>query len=258
MNKKIILISIDGLRSDALAECNHPFTAELEKISTHTYNSQSVIPPVTLPAHISMMNSVIPERHGILTNTYVPQVRPVKGICEKISEAGGSCALFYGWEPLRDIALPYSLKFASFIESRTSESVDTLLTDEAIRCIDRYDPDFAFLYLVDTDEKGGHDNGWMSEEYFRRVNIALDCAQRIVCEYSHNHTIIITADHGGHSYGHGADIPEDMIIPLFCIGEDFPKNTILDSASILDIAPTIAHLMGINPEREWQGKSLIG
>jgi len=254
--KKVILISIDGLRSDALAASGHPFVAELEKISSHTYNSRSVIPPVTLPAHVSMMNSVIPERHGILTNTYVPQVRPVKGIFEKISEAGGISAMFYGWDPLRDVASPYSLKFASFIESHTSESVDTLLTDEAIKCLDTYDPDFTFLYLVDTDDKGGHDNGWMSDEYLRRVRIALDNSKRIVEKYAKDHTVIITADHGGHSFGHGADIPEDMIIPLFCIGEKFPAGTIIDSASILDIAPTIARLMGIEPEREWQGKSL--
>ena len=41
--------------------------------------------------------------------------------------------MFYGWEPLRDIASPGSLKFATYINAYMQESGDTLLTDEAER-----------------------------------------------------------------------------------------------------------------------------
>lgn len=66
--------------------------------------TSSTTPSLTLPCHFSMSHSVPPQRHGILTNTYVPQVHPVDGIFEKIKNAGGISAMFYGWEPLRDIA----------------------------------------------------------------------------------------------------------------------------------------------------------
>ena len=58
-------------------------------------------------------------------------------------------------------------------------------------------PASAFLYMVETDEKGGHDNGWVSEEYLKRKSIAID------------------------------------------------------------IAPTIARLMDIAPDREWKDMSII-
>ena len=96
MNKKVILISVDGMRPDGLKMCGNSYVQELEKMCSYTYNASSMIPSVTFPCHFSMTHSVTPQRHGILSNTYVPQVRPVKGIFEKISDAGGVCAMFYG------------------------------------------------------------------------------------------------------------------------------------------------------------------
>ena len=255
--KKVILISIDGMRPDGLLACGNSYVRELEKMATYTYAGASMNPSVTFPCHFSMTHSVTPERHGILTNTYVPQVRPVAGIFEKIKNAGGVSAMFYGWEPLRDIAMPGTLKFATYVNAYMKESSDTVLTDEAIRIIVENKPDFAFLYMVETDEKGGHDNGWMSEEYLRRISIAIDNAKRVIERYSDEYSIIIMADHGGHDRSHGSTMPEDMTIPLFFIGEQFERGKVAEGLSLLDIAPTIAAIMGIEPDREWEGRSLV-
>ena len=226
-------------------------------MATYTYTGSSMNPSVTFPCHFSMTHSVTPQRHGILSNTYVPQVRPVTGIFEKIRHSGGVCAMFYGWEPLRDIALPGALKFATYINAYMKESGDTALTDEAIRVIDEHKPDFAFLYMVETDEKGGHDNGWMSEEYLRRISIAIDNARRMIERYGDEYSFVIMADHGGHDRSHGTDLPEDMTIPLFFIGDEFEKGKEVSGLSLLDIAPTIAAVMGIEPDAEWEGRSLV-
>jgi len=253
---KVILISIDGMRPDGLRACGSPALAELEKKCAYTYTGRTVMPSVTLPCHFSMTHSVTPERHGILTNTYIPQVRPVKGIFEKIREADGVSAFCYGWEPLRDIALPGTLKFASYVQAYMEESSDTVLTDEAARIIERHHPDFVMLYMVETDEKGGHDNGWMSGEYLRRVRIAFENAKRIIDRFGGEYRVIITADHGGHGRSHGTEMDEDMTIPLFFFGPEFEAGRELSGVSVLDITPTIAKLMGIAPEHEWEGKAL--
>ena len=158
MNKKVILISVDGMRPDGLKMCGNSYVQELEKMCSYTYNASSMIPSVTFPCHFSMTHSVTPQRHGILSNTYVPQVRPVKGVFEKISDAGGTCAMFYGWEPLRDIAMPGSLKFATYINDYMQDSCDTVLTDEAVKLIGEHKPDFVFLYMVETGLRGTQAN----------------------------------------------------------------------------------------------------
>jgi predicted AlkP superfamily pyrophosphatase or phosphodiesterase len=257
MQNKVILISIDGMRSDGLRACGNPYTGKLEEMCTYTYTGGSMNPSVTFPCHFSMTHSVTPQRHGILTNTYVPQVRPVMGIFEKIKHAGGISAMFYGWEPLRDIASPGALKFSTYINAYMKESSDTVLTDEAIRVIGENKPDFAFLYMVETDEKGGHDNGWMSDEYLRRISIAIDNVKRVIDTFGDEYSVIVMADHGGHDRSHGSTLPEDMIIPLFFYGSEFLGGKEVEGISLLDIAPTIAHLMGIEPEKEWEGHSVI-
>ena len=146
-----------------------------------------------------MTHSVTPQRHGILTNTYVPQVRPVPGLFEKIKSYGSVSAMFYGWEPLRDIASPGALKFSTYINAYTKDSSDTVLIDEALRTIEENKPDFVFLYMVETDEKGGHDNGWMSEEYLRRISIAISNVKRVIEAWGEEYDVIIMADHGGHT-----------------------------------------------------------
>lgn len=257
MKDKVILISIDGMRPDGMLKCGNPFVEKLKRISSYTFNARTVNPSVTLPCHMSLFHSVTPERHGIITNTFVPQVRPINGIFEKVKEAGGTCAFYYGWEPLRDVARPLSLKWSRYVNAYTEDSSDTVLTDVAIEDIKKYNPDFVFLYMVETDEKGGHDNGWMTEAYLERISIALSNAERVVNEFTNEYTIIITADHGGHERTHGTLLDEDMIIPQFYIGKQFEMGKKLNDVSILDTAPTIAKVMGFNADEDWEGKSLI-
>lgn len=46
---------------------------------SYSLRARTVMPSVTLPCHMSLFHSVDPGRHGILTNTYVPQARPRGG-----------------------------------------------------------------------------------------------------------------------------------------------------------------------------------
>ena len=254
---KVILISIDGMRPDGLLACKNPYVDELRKIAYYTLNSRTVLPSSSLTCHMSLFHSVTAERHGIITNDYMPMVRPMNGLFEQLYNAGKVNAFYYGWEPLRDIARPRTCKFAEHINAYTEESSDTSLTDSALARIKKSKPDFVFLYMVETDEKGGHDNGWMSDEYLRRISMAIDNVKRVIDECSDEYAIIITADHGGHDRTHGTDMDEDMIIPHFYIGKDFEAGKQFDGGSILDITPTIAKIIGIEPAPEWEGKPVI-
>ena len=72
MSKKVILISIDGMRPDGALQCGNPFVEEMMKLGAFSLETQTVFPSVTLPCHMSMFHSVPPERHGIVTNLYTP------------------------------------------------------------------------------------------------------------------------------------------------------------------------------------------
>ena len=78
----------------------------------HCLQSRTVFPSVTLPCHMSMFHSVPPQRHGVLSNTYTPQVRPVSGLFDQAKMAGKTTAMFYGWEQLRDLGRPGSMTYS--------------------------------------------------------------------------------------------------------------------------------------------------
>lgn len=257
MFNKVILISIDGMRPDGFLKCNNPFIREMMERSSYTLEGSSVIPTVTLPCHMSMFHSVRPDRHGISTNTYIPMVRPINGLFEQINRAGGKSAMYYGWEPLRDVSRPGTLKHAEYIWSYTAEHTDRLLTESAIAYIKKEKVDFVFLYMVETDQKGGHDHGWMTKPYLQYIHDAIDNVKRVLTEVGDEYTVIVTTDHGGHERMHGTELSEDVTIPMFFIGPSFEAGKKLSGISLLDIAPTIADIMGVPRAMEWEGKSVV-
>ena len=254
--KKVILISIDGMRPDGLKLCGNPYVSTLEEKCAYTYDASSLVPSITFPCHYGMMRSSSPEKLGVTGGVWSQPKQNVKGIFEKVLENGGKPAMVYGWRPLLDIAGP-SYRYAIFIDLREGESIDTRLTDEALHLVEADKPDFVFLYLVDTDEKGGHACGWMTDEYLRRISIAIDNVKRVFEALGDEYSIVIMSDHGGHGRGHGTTMPEDMNIPLFFYGSEFKPGEITEKLSLLDIVPTIAKIMDIPPEDDWEGHSII-
>ena len=256
MANKVILVSIDGMRPDGLTACGYPFVKELMQKSSYSMKASSMIPSVTLPCHLSMFYGVTPQRHGVTTNTFTPFVRPLNGICEQLSAAGKTCAAFYNWETMRNVWSSETMKYTSYINSYAEENTDLLLTQQLIYLMQARKPDFLYGYMVETDEKGGHDHGWMTDEYLKQLYNAVDCAEKIYRAMPAEYSLIITADHGGHDRTHGDTCPEDMTIPMFFLGDAFEPGKELDHISLLELAPTIAKLMGVAPVREWEGRSL--
>lgn len=252
MAEKVVLILVDGMRPDGLTGCGHPFAKRLLEMSAHALDARTVVPPVTLPCHMSLFHSVDPERHGILSNTYVPQVRPVTGLFDRLDDFGKKCAFFNTWEELRDLSRPDHLHTYVCVNQHKQEDTDTKITDAAIRYLTAEQPDFMFVYLGETDEVGGHSVGWMSDTYLNCVNKAMGCIQRIWESLPDGYTMIVTADHGGHGRSHGEEIPEDMTIPVCFCGSRFEPGR-LEGVSIKDVAPTVAALLEVPPVREWEG-----
>ena len=254
---KVLLALIDGMRPDSLKTVKR--AQEIISKSAYTLNAKTVMPSVTLPCHMSLFHSVAPIRHGTTTNTYMPQVRPINGICEVIKANKKKSAFFYNWQELRDLARPAgTLLFSYFCDGGKLgyEKTNDMLALEAKKFLSENPVDFAFLYLGYTDA-AGHKHGWMSEEYIQSVQNSWKNIEMVMSSLPDDYTIIITADHGGHDRTHGTDLPEDMTIPIIINGKGIKAGETFKNATIKDIAPTIAKLLEIEPDEDWEGKSLI-
>ena len=253
MSEKVILILVDGMRPDGMMGCGNPYAERLLSESTYSLSAKTVIPSVTLPCHMSLFHSVDPDRHGVTTNTYVPQVRPIRGMFDQFNLYGKKCAFFYTWEELRDLARPDCLYYSLCINQHKYSDTDTKITEKAIEYINAESPDFLFLYLGETDEVGGHSAGWMSDTYMGSVSKALSCVERLKGAISDEYTLILLADHGGHDRTHGTEMPEDMTIPMVFSGRRFAKGREVSDLSIKDVAATVASLLEVPVAPEWEG-----
>ena len=261
---KVLLISVDGVRPDALVQLDS--ARDVLAGGASSLAATSVFPTVTLPCHMTMFHSVDPDRHGTQTNTYMPQVRPVQGLCEVLKNAGKTSAMFYNWEQLRDLARPGSLAYSLMVKGRfedtpasavaTYRQSNDAVTTAAIECMQKKAPDFVFLYLAFSDD-AGHKFGWMSPEYFDALENSLQNIHRVLAQKPEEYVVIITSDHGGHGRTHGTDLPEDMIIPMAAIGTYFAPGSRLPDPNLKDSAPTVCDLLGVLPDEEWEGKSFV-
>ena len=254
---KTLLILADGMRPDAIREI--PQVKEMMKKATYTMDATTVTPSVTLPCHMSLFHSVDPSRHGTTTNYYMPQVRPIDGLCEVLAKGKCKNAFFYDWSALRDLARPFGPLVFSFFRSGSDEGwaeSSDMITEAAVTYLKARHTDFAFIYMGYPDE-AGHSHGWMSEEYMESLRHCWDNIQKIVDALQEEYTIFVTADHGGHDRTHGTELPEDMTIPLFMLGQPFEAGKKITGVNIKDIAPTIAKLHGVEPAEEWEGKALV-
>jgi arylsulfatase A-like enzyme len=76
--------------------------------------------------------------------------------------------------------------------------------------------------------------------------------------------LIITADHGDEQFehgrvGHGGAITETLVyVPLIVHYPPMvPAGKISEGAEVIDVVPTIADALGVKPDENWQGESLL-
>ena len=71
-NGRVAIISIDGLRPDAIQQAGAPNILALATRGAYSWRAQTILPSNTLPAHISMLTGYTPEEHGVTWDDYAP------------------------------------------------------------------------------------------------------------------------------------------------------------------------------------------
>ena len=258
MKEQVLLILADGMRPDSIAACGEDYALQFLAESASWERAETVMPSLTLPCHMSLIHSVPPECHGVLENVFVPMTRPVPGLFDQLALYGRRCGFFYGWGELRDLYQPDAPVCALFrsAEKLGGEAANHWLTDQTAAFLREESPDFTFLYLPWPD-LAGHDSGWMSGPYLTAVADVWRCIRQVTEGLPETCTVVVTADHGGHSRIHGCDVPEDMAIPLMIRGPHFLPGNRGEAAGIMDIAPTICRILEVPPSGAWKGESLL-
>jgi predicted AlkP superfamily pyrophosphatase or phosphodiesterase len=262
MPDKLLFIILDGCRPDALQQADTPTLDSLWQGGAVTWQGRSIMPSITLPAHNSMFRSVLPEVHGVTENVFNPVAAATPSFIDAAALAGKQCAMFFSWEYLRDLGAPGSLRATHYRYGDYGEDNDTPIALAAADYLVEAQPDLLILYMGDVDIHG-HLYGWMSPEYLGAIEMNDRAVGQVLARLEaaglrEAYHVLVLADHGGHDTDHGTDRPEDMLIPLILNGRRIrPGHTLQSPVSLLDVAPTVAQVLGFPPPAAWQGQALM-
>jgi predicted AlkP superfamily pyrophosphatase or phosphodiesterase len=251
--KRVIILSIDGLRPDAIELAPMPNLLELMKTSAYSLTAQTIRPSATLPAHSSMLTGLCPSKHGVDWNDYIPQNGIAQGtdLFDLSHAAGLQNVMYVGKEKLQQVTDASNIDRFVFINDRDKVVMQTLLAD--------FPQDFGvlFIHFATTDDMG-HEYGWLSPEQLSVVFRADEAIGSLLNELDarglrDETLLIITADHGGHGMTHGTSRPEDMTIPWIASGPGIKAGELTTPIQTMDTAATAAYALGLPIPPEWDG-----
>jgi len=252
---RVILISCDGLRPDAIEVSDAPHLQRLSQTGHYRAACLAEVPSITLPNHTSMLTGLGIFKHGVVLNTDIPG-RIKKATVLDVARAGGlRTGFFIGKSKLGFLCREGEADVWQYDGNMAA------LTDAIVAAIREADLDLMFVHFREPDG-AGHAHGWMSEPYLDAVAEVDAAIGRILSaaaetEVAGGTVLILTADHGGHERTHGFSIPEDRHVPFIIHGADYPAAAIEGEVRVMDMGATALHLLGLPTDIAVDGRAIL-
>jgi len=264
VTRNVVLVSVDGLRPDAIDRFAAPTLQRLMREGSYSLLARTIMPSTTLPSHTSMLSGEPPDQHGVLWNNVTSAKTDVVEFSTVFSVArahGYHTAAFFSKAKFSPLQRPGTLDYSQapggwwgrWSSERTVDDVRAYLQTER--------PNVLFVHLSDADA-AGHSSGWMSNAYGRAVQ-ATDAALAqllVAAEEAYgvgNYSVLVTADHGGHGYGHGTKDARDVTIPWIAWGQGVKVGVLDEKIDTFDTAPTVLWLLGVEAPKSWDGAPVV-
>jgi len=245
---RVLLVLVDGLRLDASRSMR-----SLERVRAQGADLDATAsrPSYSRPGRATLVTGASPEIHGATTNRH-PGAVLLDNLFRGVARGEGEVAVA-GSDLWRSLFGP-DLPRASYRESKLKElrgGFERVLPEmassewEDAAWLLEKKPRIGVLDLV-TPDYAAHEFGSRSPEYGRACAFSDRVIQRLMDDVDLWRTlVVITADHGHiDPGGHGGDEAEVLAVPLVIVGRGV-RAGVRGEARQLDVAPTIAALLGL-------------
>jgi len=255
--RRVIILSMDGLRPDVIELAPMPNLLGLMKTGAYSLTAQTIYPSSTLPAHASMLTGMCPSKHGVDWNDYLPKRGIAKGtdLFDLSHAAGMQNVMYVGKEKLQQVTDASNIDRFVFVNDRDKVIMQNLLAD--------FPRDFGvlFIHFATTDDMGDV-YGWLSPEQLSVIFRADEAIGELLAALDtyglrDETLLIITADHGGHDMTHGSSMPEDMTIPWIASAPGIQAGELITSMYTMDTAATAVYALGLPIPAEWDGVPVL-
>jgi predicted AlkP superfamily pyrophosphatase or phosphodiesterase len=273
---RVVVISIDGLRGDALQRM--PSLGALRTRAAWTDSMLTVAPSLTVPGHISMFTGRDVTQIGITTNTLDASaglslaLSGATSMFQWVHASGGHSTALVGTQLVPASDLEQARQFFGIDEVVSVDTDLATLRDEALAVAARADAPTLLFIHVPTVDFAGHDFGWIRTDtaladggdvlgvrYVEAVHAADEVVSALWTALQPavdrgEVALIVTADHGG---GHGEGCTPgivasrehctrqagDRIIPFVLLARDARSGRIAGQPTIMQVAPTVATML---------------
>lgn len=225
---RVLIVSIDGARPDCLLRAATPNLRSLMDHGSFSMYARTTDFAVTNPSHVSMLTGVIPEAHGITTNT---DPRPdefikVPTIFDIAKQHGLSTAMVSAKSKFSIFNKSNSIDYSWL--SPEGSGPDEPVADNAARIVREHKPQVMFVHFA-TSDANGHGRGWGTPEHLAALSNIDTLLGKVLAAYDaagirDGTLIIISADHGGTGRSHGRDDPRSRYIPWIASGPGVRQN----------------------------------
>ena len=266
--KKVLVIGIDGVRPDVLAEVNTPNIDALIADGTFADDVESQAQTISGPGWSSMVIGAWPDKHLVTNNDFsgndYANFPDFLTRLELVDPEFSTFAVL-DWPPLGTTDSGGPL-FSDTIDAKLNfngeeggyEAADAASVAAAVRYLSNQDPDAAFVYIGNPDVVA-HDTG-VSPEYRRSIELAdtqvgeLLAALRSRATYDREDWLILVSTDHGHKDegGHGGESPEERTVFYLASGPSTLKGTPEASPNLVDIAVTAMAHLGVEVDPAWQ------
>ncbi|MGH8443114.1 MAG: alkaline phosphatase family protein [Nevskiaceae bacterium] len=246
----VVIVTIDGLRPDAITEADTPALARLLREGASSRAALVPEPWLTLPSHFSMVTGQTPARHGIRSNKTRAQEPANATLFTAAHDAGLRTALYFGKRKLLALAPRASADVTlgpgpgdSNWHDGSSESLAARFAADFPR--ERFA--LALVHLREPDE-AGHDAGWMTPAYrdaLAQADRGLAVVLTAIAQSGLPTTVFLTSDHGGADKDHWTHGAVDWTVPWICVGPGVKAGAAIADAGIVDVGPTAAAVLGV-------------
>ena len=261
---RVLLVTIDGLRADILLRANAPHVRGLMAAGSFTMWARTVPECYTLPAHVSILTGVSPQKHGVEWNDHIEEAFPLFPTLFEVSKrAGLSTAMVTGKTKFIAVDKPGTIDW-KFLP-RDEPNPDAIVAQQAVVILRRHRPRVMFVHLADADVVG-HTVGWGTPEQLRFIEEADRQVGVVLAEVSRlgladSTLVILTSDHGGAGLEHGPDDPRSRHVPWVVSGpgvrRDFDLTRFPDLAvETMDTFATACAFLNLPIERPVEGNVL--
>jgi predicted AlkP superfamily pyrophosphatase or phosphodiesterase len=197
-----VLVSIDGLRADAIDRFSAPTLQGPVRDGGYSLSARTIVPSKTLPSHTSMLSGEPPDQHGVLWNNVTSAKTDVVEFPTVFSVArahGYRTAAFFSKAKFSPLQRPGTLDYSQAPGGWFGRWSSARAVADVGRYLEGARPSLLFVHLSDPDQ-AGHEFGWMSQNYGRAVSDTDAALGRLLASADASYgagryTVIVTADH---------------------------------------------------------------